>query len=207
MYNDFTIPACDIRKGDRLLTGHDDDGYEVWREVTESHSYMGYQDVTGPNPQWVVRLAKNEDEWDWITYPTFGIQENDDYDGPRYIWPYDCTIEQSFYSLEENVKIRSNKPEVIHDVTGRPIRWWVGVFEVDRHYAGPEEGGWWASSGEVRQIVACSNMHMAYEINESILDSWPSDGDSSSVVYSGGDYRSSVCKSYPKDWQESMVYR
>jgi hypothetical protein len=32
----------------------------------------------------------------------------------------------------------------------RPAKWWcVAVYETDRRYGGPEEGGWWYTAGEL----------------------------------------------------------
>jgi hypothetical protein len=32
-------------------------------------------------------------------------------------------------------------------------RWVVAVYDMDRHFGGPEEGGWWYDSGQLRRIA------------------------------------------------------
>lgn len=64
----------------------------------------------------------------------------------------------------------------------------VNVYEVDRVYGGPEEGGWYYDAGRLitsRQVTEES----AEDMKLSLQIKYPKTGDSSSVIYSGGDYR------------------
>lgn len=64
----------------------------------------------------------------------------------------------------------------------------VNVYEVDRLYGGPEEGGWWYDAGQLitsRQVTEES----ALDMKLSLQIKYPETGGSSSVFYSGGDYR------------------
>jgi len=66
----------------------------------------------------------------------------------------------------------------------------VNVYEVDRAYGGPEEGGWWYDCGRLvlsRQVTTAD----AESVRDALRVEYPHTGKSSSVIYSGGDY--SVC--------------
>ena len=40
----------------------------------------------------------------------------------------------------------------------------IAIYEIDRCWGGPEEGGWWYESGELRRIVATvANEEKAYD--------------------------------------------
>lgn len=40
----------------------------------------------------------------------------------------------------------------VKPTSGRAAQWWcVAVYETDRRYGGPEEGGWWYTSGELAE--------------------------------------------------------
>lgn len=66
--------------------------------------------------------------------------------------------------------------------------WHVNVYELDRHYGGPEEGGWWYDSGEPILSAPFSNEKEAAAYQESLYEKYPRTHKSSSVIYSGGDY-------------------
>lgn len=43
--------------------------------------------------------------------------------------------------------------------------WVVAAYELDRHYGGPEEGGWWYNSGELRRVLkVCHREDEAYRL-------------------------------------------
>jgi hypothetical protein len=66
---------------------------------------------------------------------------------------------------------------------------YVNVYEVDRQYGGPEEGGWWYDTGEVVLSERFYNLDAAEARVKELADEYPKTGFSSSVIYSGGDYR------------------
>jgi hypothetical protein len=196
-YDEFVISVDKVRKGDRIH--HNDE----WRTVTESRQYLGGPGEDGTynsTPAWVVRVAIPDDRWDYQTYPSYGPQLNDNYDpnGPEYVWPYDCTEEISFNSWDDVVTIYSDKVEQL-DMALEPIRWWVAVWEIDRAFGGQEEGGWWYDTGDLKQCVGCSSYEQAQNVREQLNTKWESEGNSSSVIYRGGDYRVSVHGSMPDD--------
>lgn len=77
----------------------------------------------------------------------------------------------------------------------------VNVYEVDRPYGGPEEGGWHYDAGEPvvsRQV----KQEDADKVMAELEEEYPHTGRVYSVLYQGGDYR--VCiedhpgEAYPK---------
>lgn len=202
MLNEFLITPDKIRKGDHIFYN------EEWRTVTESGRYLGPGWNEGEDtsvPFWQIRVAIPDTRWDYNRYPIYGKQESDSYDSPEPFWPYDCTEEILFYNEEQEVLIYSDKIEQL-DENLKPIRWWVAVFEIDRCYGGPEEGGWWFDAGEVKQVVPASSYEQAEEIRDALSERWPSLDNSSSVIYSGGDYRVGICKSYPEDYPQRVPH-
>jgi hypothetical protein len=78
---------------------------------------------------------------------------------------------------------------VVDSENMRPAPIYVNVYERDRGYGGPEEGGWWY---DIR-VVLESNQVASWIEAETLKDvlengEYKSTGDSSSVVYRGGDY-------------------
>jgi hypothetical protein len=194
-YDEFDMPVSHVRKGDRIFHN------EEWRTVTESHQYLGpgwNEGDSGDVPSWVVRVAKTDSEWDWSKYPTYGPQPNDDYDpnGPEEVWPYDCTEEIPFHGWNDMVTIYSDKVELL-DMALQPIRWWVAVWEIDQACGGPEEGGWWFTTGDLKQAVPCSTYEDAQKVREQLVTKWESEGKSYSVAYRGGEYSVEVRGSQP----------
>jgi hypothetical protein len=95
--------------------------------------------------------------------------------------------------------------EVDTDENGDPV-WFVNIYEVDRVYGGPEEGGWYFDAGTLQGWWHASSLENAYELAEKLQDEpYKSTGDASSVVYSGGDYDfeitrgASGAESYPEE--------
>lgn len=69
----------------------------------------------------------------------------------------------------------------------------VNVYEIDRCYGGPEEGGWWYDMGQVvtsRQVKEEDAERIRGEL-EIEYPKGTGRQDSGSVIYEGGDYR--VC--------------
>lgn len=201
MLDEWNIEVNKIRKGDRIL--YDDE----WRTVTESHQYLGPGWNTGEeHPAWVMRLAIPDTRWDYQTYPVYGMQDNDDYDGPEKVWPLDCTEEIEFGSWDDLILMNSDRIEIL-DSSLTPIRWWVAVYEEDQGYGGPEEGGWWFDIGEVKQVVPCSSYEQAENMRELLRTEWKDEGRPTySVLYSGGNYRISIEKNYPKDYPQRVPH-
>lgn len=67
---------------------------------------------------------------------------------------------------------------------------YVSVVEVDKHYGGPEEGGWWFDSWVVQEVLGPLPLEEAWALADELREGkWRSTGKSSSVIYSGGDYQ------------------
>jgi Zn-finger nucleic acid-binding protein len=88
----------------------------------------------------------------------------------------------------------------------------VAIFEMDRVYGGPEEGGWWYDAGELKRIVATfSDEDQAYEYSrrfnrtlhfrrEARRNQRYARFPLSSVNYSGGHYQAEVWKEHPHSY-------
>ena len=67
---------------------------------------------------------------------------------------------------------------------------YANVYEMDRAYGGAEEGGWWYDVGELVHTEALPLAEAAAKARIAELEAeYPNTGESSSVVYEGGDYR------------------
>ena len=82
-------------------------------------------------------------------------------------------------------------------------QYYVNVYEIDRGYGGPEEGGWWYDIGNPVLSVPFDLLKEAKEYQETLLVKYPRTGKSSSVIYSGGDYQVMIeryfAEAYPKE--------
>jgi len=67
-------------------------------------------------------------------------------------------------------------------------QYYINVYELDRNYGGPEEGGWWYDSGEPILSVPFDTIKEAYEYRDKMEVKFPRTHKSSSVLYNGGDY-------------------
>lgn len=66
-------------------------------------------------------------------------------------------------------------------------QWFVGVYEVGQNYGGPEEGGWWYSTGELVQQTAVASRDEAEELRETLSETFPVKG-----RYGDPDYQISI---------------
>ena len=66
---------------------------------------------------------------------------------------------------------------------------YVNVYEVDRIYGGPEEGGWWYDAGEVMLSERFYDRDAAEARVKELAEEYPNTGQVRSIIYSGGDYR------------------
>jgi hypothetical protein len=88
----------------------------------------------------------------------------------------------------------------------------LAIYEVDRAYGGPEEGGWWYDTGElVRTIKVVANEDEAYRLARraiGLLDHLQRRKRSvSSVLYSGGRHTVHVYKDVaPSRFPESTPH-
>lgn len=203
MEDTFTINIEDVRVGDWLF----DRGY--WRRVVDSHSRLNHHhDGMGKAPEWGIRLGYVENEWDWSDWDTYGWQDDDDYDAApgAKVWPLNQSYEKLYLSRKAKVIVRNHDAQIIHPETLTPIRWWVAVYEVDQAYGGPEEGGWWYSTGEVRQSIPAKSYDHAVEIAESLVIENDSIYPTHSVLYAGGNYNVVVEEKMPEDYPSRRPY-
>lgn len=66
--------------------------------------------------------------------------------------------------------------------------YYVNVYEIDRSWGGPEDGGWWYDSGEPVASIPFDTLREAEAFRDAMNKKFPHSGSSSSVAYSGGDY-------------------
>lgn len=64
----------------------------------------------------------------------------------------------------------------------------VNVYEVDRIYGGPEEGGWWYDARTIIETREVSQYAVDDAVRE-LEEQYPNTGKVYSVIYDGGDYR------------------
>ena len=79
---------------------------------------------------------------------------------------------------------------------------YVNVYEIDREYGGPEEGGWWYDSGRVIESHPVHSKIAEEQLTEALANRYPNTHTVGNVLYSGGDYRVCVERSPGKDYPE-----
>jgi hypothetical protein len=89
------------------------------------------------------------------------------------------------------IRIISDSGEVVemynNEVT--PLIKFINVYEVERCYGGPEEGGWWYDVGEPVASVPYANEHDGQRIRHEMKQMYPrSKGQGRYSVFGGPDY-------------------
>jgi hypothetical protein len=73
------------------------------------------------------------------------------------------------------------------------LTYFINVYEMDRHYGGPEEGGWWYDSGTLVQTRKVRGRQRAVRIATLLRCSIPVPQHPLwSVLYAGGQYSISI---------------
>ena len=78
--------------------------------------------------------------------------------------------------------------QVVHPSNLVPAPYYVNVYERDRCYGGPEEGGWYYNTYEIVHTAKFDTESEAEKYSRDIADEYPTTGNYTSVVYNGGDY-------------------
>jgi|APSaa5957512535_1039671.scaffolds.fasta_scaffold00216_20 hypothetical protein len=80
--------------------------------------------------------------------------------------------------------------------------YYVNVYEVDRGYGGPEEGGWWYNIGIAKDSVKCFTRKGAMRKRRSLYGRWNENGGLPvhSVNYKGGEFIVCVEKEKAQDY-------
>lgn len=187
----WMLPICHVRKGDRIRLNKEDS----WARdlvVRSSNYHHRIDDVDGITYESgrEIWTQKHENEWDWSKYDTYGPQPNDDWDpnGPELIWPSDCVNVHYFNDDEKLIEVYNDNPQLIDPITLTPYRWFVNVYELDRAYGGPEEGGWWYDVGTLRASYPAATYDLGKLLQNRVENIWKSEGNLYSVAYSGGVY-------------------
>ena len=79
----------------------------------------------------------------------------------------------------------------------RRTRFVVALYEIDRAYGGPEEGGWWYDTGDLCRVVAVSPTEaraceLAQRANRLLHRLQRGARDVSSMAYAGGRHQACV---------------
>lgn len=80
--------------------------------------------------------------------------------------------------------------------------YYVNTYDVDRGYGGPEEGGWWYDLGVPVASVPFDTLREAEAFQEEIEKRFPNTGKYSSVIYTGGDYRTYIERRFAEPWPD-----
>lgn len=77
---------------------------------------------------------------------------------------------------------------IVDPETLEPAPWFVNVYELDRGYGGPEEGGWWYDIRTPVHSVRADSKVAAERIAEQLQEDYPEEGERPiySVIYDGG---------------------
>lgn len=198
-HNEFMVTVDKVRAGDMIFlnAGDDPDGENqsgAWYMVQEEHSGGMY----GPEHvgQWLVQTISlmHEAPYRLMTHST-EYEDDGDYNADMLV--------DHWLSDSERVRIRvDGVPTMTSD--GELVRWWVNVYEVGQGYGGPEEGGWWFATGDLKATVPCGTYDKAQATRKLVLVAWENESDrpTHSVLYSGGNYEVTVQdregRSYPE---------
>lgn len=79
-------------------------------------------------------------------------------------------------------------------------QYYVNVYEIDRGYGGPEEGGWWYDCGTPVATVPFDTLREAEAFADVMEKRFPHDHSSNSVIYSGGDYSVRIERGFAKPY-------
>lgn len=98
-------------------------------------------------------------------------------------------------------------PDMEPQVVPWPVyenRWTVCIYKLDRHYGGPEEGGWWYDSGDLFRLVSVEKTRVAAEAKCAranhllrLVRRKTSRTDRFSMAYQGNDFGFDACQGLP----------
>lgn len=109
---------------------------------------------------------------------------------------------------------------------------YVNVYELNREYGGPEEGGWWYDTGTVVESVDVNHLFTGttdefferyrhestgatpltdverevFNVEARLFAEYPSNGKRGYTSYRGGDYRIIIEDHKAKDWPEVIPH-
>jgi hypothetical protein len=87
-------------------------------------------------------------------------------------------------------------------VKGR-FAFYVNVYELDRVYGGPEEGGWWFTTGKLVKTKTADTLEQALFLEEALEQEYQRGTglqNCGSVLYAGGDYTVQIDDVPGADW-------
>jgi hypothetical protein len=90
------------------------------------------------------------------------------------------------YDLEQDLYNTKWKADYLEEFSNG---YFVNVYEVDRHYGGPEEGGWWFDAGHVVHSFHLINRTEAESLIELLRQQFTDTGERYSMAARYDDYR------------------
>lgn len=140
-----------------------------------------------------IKVDHNNDERGWVIGKFVTYVDMDPAD-VRAAWG-SATTELKHLALiqfDPPAVVRSSGGTLVTDVVLEdleniePAKWYVRVYRVDQAYGGPEEGGWWFTTGDaVGASVEVEDRETAEAVREELRKDYPDTGKSYSVL--GGD--------------------
>lgn len=192
----FVVPINCVRDGDTIVAV-DRDGQSIYGRVHDSVNGSIY----GPEHiYWRIELETAE-------IAEFYAKYGRDFHDPYGI--ESCPMSDDSYDFNEGTLawITRDEANIVLNEKLQLCSWFANVYEVDRAYGGPEEGGWWYDTGEIKLSVPCLTWDGAWEVAEKLRKLYPHTGKSSSVIYDGGDYSVMVQQKRGEDYpKHRMAY-
>lgn len=102
---------------------------------------------------------------------------------------------------EEFTPFEFSEPELTANKYRNPDgtqQWFVGVYDVDRGYGGPEEGGWYFDAGTLVRQIAVSSYDEAERVRNELREEFPKTDRRYSVL-GGADYDITIGIEPPRD--------
>lgn len=89
------------------------------------------------------------------------------------------------------------------------LNYWVNIYELDRNYGGPEEGGWWFNSGKLEKSIPCGkDREVAELVRDTFRKVFTSEANPplTSMIYNGGAYDVVIETHEGRNWPEERPH-
>lgn len=93
--------------------------------------------------------------------------------------------------MAEEIEYSFNLDDWDHHIIDTGDIVYVNVYDLTRHYGGPEEGGWWYDTGDLIRCYGPFHIDQAHELVGLLDERFPETGKRFSVL-GGEDYRVSI---------------
>ena len=113
------------------------------------------------------------------------------------------TLNDRIYDLEQDLRTVEDENRRMNELADGIF---VNVYEVDRNYGGPEEGGWWFDSGTVVNTFQMVSRNQANALAELLRNVFSDAGNRYSMAQREADYRVVVEGEAGADWPTERPY-